>query len=538
MSIEPRQSTAETTSLPAAIVASLKGLDSIRSIARMVDWRSLAAFFVPLAVYLRTLAPTIYNLDSAELTTAAYTGGLMRATGYPLYLSIGYLWSRLPLGDVGYRMNLFSAVCGALTILLAERILRHLKVGNWATFGALGLLASSVFFWGLSLVAEVYTLHTALMAGFILALLRWGERPEPRRIAWVGLLGGMGLAHHAAMALLGPAAALFMVTSHPRQLFSPRSILAALAGLLLGLSFYLYLPLRFLAGPAFNYAGTYDASLQFIPVNLTTLEGLWWLVSGQAFSGAMMAYSGLDLWREAQAFLVQLGRAFFAIGLGPGIFGAAVLLRRNWRQGLMLGLMFAFSAGFYINYRVMDKDTMYLPAYLIWALWVGIGTQELLDWMRQSTTDAKHRFAELVIKVSMIGFVLLAVAWNWRIVDMSADWTTRTRGEAILARAEAGGLVFGWWDTVPVVQYLQLVEGQRPDIKAVNRFLISGSDLEYVIKKEVSNRPIYIDSFPKSLATKLIARPMGPVYRLAGRSAVQPAATPGSNSGAPARWQR
>jgi hypothetical protein len=48
-----------------------------------------------------------------------------------------------------------------------------LKVGNWATLGALGLLASSVFFWGLSLVAEVYTLHTALMAGFILALLRW-----------------------------------------------------------------------------------------------------------------------------------------------------------------------------------------------------------------------------------------------------------------------------------------------------------------------------------------------------------------------------
>jgi len=125
MSIEPRQSTAETTSLPAPAIAGGKGLEFIRTNARIVDWRSLAAFFVPLAVYLRTLAPTIYNLDSAELTTAAYTGGLMRATGYPLYLSIGYLWSRLPLGDVGFRMNLLSAVCGALTILVRNPVKSH-----------------------------------------------------------------------------------------------------------------------------------------------------------------------------------------------------------------------------------------------------------------------------------------------------------------------------------------------------------------------------------------------------------------------------
>ncbi len=70
----------------------------LSAVIQRVDWRSTFAFFIPFLVYLRTLAPTIYNLDSAELTTAAFTGGLMRATGYPLYLSIGYLWSRLAAG--------------------------------------------------------------------------------------------------------------------------------------------------------------------------------------------------------------------------------------------------------------------------------------------------------------------------------------------------------------------------------------------------------------------------------------------------------
>ena len=57
----------------------------------------------------------------------------MRSTGYPLYLTLGGLWSRLPIGDVGYRMNLFSAFSGALTIFFADRTLRKLGVSGWAS---------------------------------------------------------------------------------------------------------------------------------------------------------------------------------------------------------------------------------------------------------------------------------------------------------------------------------------------------------------------------------------------------------------------
>lgn len=91
-------------------------------------------------LYILTLAPTIYNLDSAELTTAAATGGLVRATGYPVYLMLGWLWTHLPLGDVGYRMNLLSATSAAATIFFADRVLRRVGVGAWASLGGLGLL--------------------------------------------------------------------------------------------------------------------------------------------------------------------------------------------------------------------------------------------------------------------------------------------------------------------------------------------------------------------------------------------------------------
>lgn len=161
-----------------------------RRSALALDLRAAVALCAPLLLYVLTLAPTVYNLDSAELTTAAATGGLTRATGYPVYLIVGRAWSLLPIGDVGYRMNLLSAVGAGATLLLADQLLRRLRVEPWAASGALGLLAVAPFFWSLALIAEVYTLHTAFMAGIILLLLRWRDRPTPLRLGAIALLGG------------------------------------------------------------------------------------------------------------------------------------------------------------------------------------------------------------------------------------------------------------------------------------------------------------------------------------------------------------
>ncbi|MCI0394028.1 MAG: DUF2723 domain-containing protein [Chloroflexi bacterium] len=475
-----------------------------------LDIATAIAFGAPFFIYLLTLAPTIYNLDSAELTTAAATGGVVRATGYPLYLVLGRLWSWLPVGDVGYRLNLFSAFSGALTIALAERILRRSGVGPWARAGALGLVATAPYFWALSLIAEVYTLHTALMAAVILLLLRWREQPTLARLAPAALLMALSLGNHLATVLLVPGCLWLVLATAPRQALRPRPLLVTMAAVLLGLSIYLTIPLRYAARPAFNYAGWFQADGAFVPVNLASPFGLWWLVSGRAFAGQMFAYQGADIWRETLHFGEQLWIAFFALGIGPGLLGLGCWLRRDWRAGSFLLLAFVANAAFYINYRVVDKATMFLPAYLVWALWLGLGYQVLLEWVQQ----AAGRPVIWLARGALLGVVLLALATNWPLVDRSEDWSTRQRGEAILQVVEPNALVLGWWDTVPVVEYLQLVEGQRPDVTAINRFLISGEDLEQLIRREVENRPVYINTPPASLLHAYKAVRTGPVYQL------------------------
>lgn len=490
-------------------------LAPVQPILARVDWRTVAAFGFPFLLYLVTLAPTIYNLDSAEFTTAAATGGLVRATGYPLYLLLGRIWTWLPVGDVGYRMNLFSAFGGALTIALADRILRRLGISTWAALGALGLLACAPYFWAMSLVAEVYTLHTALMVGLILLLLRWSNQPSAGRLAVVGLVGGLSMGHHAATVLLIPGAIWYVLTVAPRQLLSLRTLGATALAALLGLSIYLYLPFRYSSVPAFNYAGQYTAGGEFLPVNLLTAEGMWWLVSGRVFAGEMLAYRGAELWREVGHFAVQLWRAFLVVGIGPGLLGMAVQLRRNWRVGGLLILMFAFSAGFYVDYRVVDKNTMFLPAYVIWGLWLGIGLQTLLDWVQQDRArKALERAAVWLMQGAIAVSVLVAMAWSWQYVDLSGDWSTRRQGEATMNWVEPDALVFGWWDTAPLLEYLQLVEGLRPDVKVINRFLISHDDMMRLMEQEASRRPVYIDSPPAELPEAVKAVPAGPLYRI------------------------
>ena len=483
-----------------------------------VAWPAVGAFLLPFLLYLLTMAPTIYNLDSAELSTAAATGGIVRATGYPLYLLLGRLWAWLPVGDVGYRMNLFSAVCGALTIVLVWHILGRLKINIWARIGALGLLATAPYFWALSLIAEVYTLHTVLMAAVILLMLRWYERPTLGALVPAVFLLALSLGNHAATVLLAPACLILVLIRAPRLALHPRTWLAAGAALAAGISIYLYLPLLYSTNPAFNYAGVYNAAGEFMAVDLTTPSGLWWLISGQAFSGQMFAYELSELWPELHNFGVQLLVAFFAIAIGPGIFGAIKLVRRNWRLGLFFGLLFFANAFFYINYRVIDKNTMFLPAFLVWAIWVAVGYQDLLAWlMNASSTTADDRRLIYLGRFVMVAVVLLALSWNLPRVNLAHDTSARERGEAILEVVEPNAIVLGWWDTVPVVEYLQLVEGQRTDVQAINRFLISGQDMEELIKQEIGNRPIYINSPPVYLLSAIDAVPAGPIYKLQPR---------------------
>ena len=108
---------------------------------------ALVAALATLWLYLQTLSPTITGEDSGEFITAAYTLGIPHPPGYPLYCLIGHLFTKLPWGEVAWRVNLMSACFGAGAVFVVALIVAYLTRNRVAApfRGAAALLSALLY---------------------------------------------------------------------------------------------------------------------------------------------------------------------------------------------------------------------------------------------------------------------------------------------------------------------------------------------------------------------------------------------------------
>ncbi len=518
---------------------------------------TLCAVILPTIVYLQTMAPTVYGLDSAELSVGAYTLGLVHQPGYPLYLLLGKLFTLLPVGDVGYRLNLMSAVFGILTVLLVYVVACRLTGQPVAALGAALFLAFSWYFWTDAIVAEVYTLQAALTVGLLWVLLVWrevtsahtperdhqlgvevekrvmtrrhalisfgheipsmervtarqsaGQDRRPHLLYAFAFLAGLGFANYPATGLLAPGFVAFIWLTDRRALLSPRRLAAMAALFGAGCLVYLYLPLRYLAGPAFNYMGRYDASGVFHPLNLTDPATLWWSLTGGPFQGLMFGYRFSELMHQAGQYLYFLWGNFLAVGLPLGLMGLIHGWQRDRTIAISTGLVYIIYTIFFINYRVVDKHTMFLPTYVIWALWIAWGYQALVEWAGAAWRPAlQTAFLAVAAVAFFVNFPLADVSWDRRAYENAAN---------MLAAVEPDALVLADWGYAAPMAYLQLTERRRPDVQVINRFFISFSDTRRLIDRAIQSRPVYVVSVEPDRTTESMyeLEAAGPGFRI------------------------
>ena len=77
--------------------------------------------------------------------------------------------------------------------------------------------------------------------------------------------------------------------------------------------------------------------------------------------------------------------------------------------------------------------------------------------------------AKVALLVLLVGIVWL----NYSRVDMSQAWDAREQGVRIFDVLPRDSVFIGSWADIPVLEYLQIVEGQRPDVRLRNVVLMS-----------------------------------------------------------------
>jgi len=414
-----------------------------------------AAGLVSLGFYLMTLAPGLTwaydSADGGELAAAARTLGIPHPPGYPTYVLLAHLFTRLPVREVATRTNLFSAICAAGAAALLSWALARLTY-NWVAATSAGLaLALSPLLWQQAIVTEVHALNalfTALLLAFMVQVTSVPRRP-PQRAALlalaVGSAWGLSLGNHPTALFCGTM--VILTLWHLR-----RSGLWGATGVALGLLIYLYLPLRAAADPPVNWGDP------------QTLPRFWWMISGGPYHQFVFSLPGKYLPRRLLGWVGLLTQQFSGIGLAVTGLGAAMLwLKERSLFGATAALVILCSA-FATWYNTTDSYLYLMPALVCLGLWLGLG----IDWLI-GTLAARARWAAVGAAALVALSPLIAGVARIPKVDLRDDRAADVFEAAVLAPAPPEAVILSQRDAHTFsLWYAQHALGHRPDVVVVD----------------------------------------------------------------------
>ena len=382
----------------------------------IIDRRDLALACVcgavALAAYLRTLAPGLTSdQDSPLFQFIGRALGVAHNPGYPLYTLLTWPIAQVPIGELAWRINVFSAVMGAAAtglVFLAARRLEARRIVSVAA--ALGFAAGATF-WSQAVIAEVYTLHAALVAGLLVAALAWSRSRRPAHFyAALGCLAA-GLGHHTTILAFAPGLALQALIVDRHFALRARTLVTSAAILALGLLPYALILVRSRDPEA------------YVESRATTLDELARVVLGRQFQDRLFS----DDWRAlASAQAPLLWERVFAgdltwAGLAFAAIGAVWLLLRRSGDALLMASGGAAVTAFAIGYAVPDVPVFVIPALLCLWLFAAAGCEQVLRAVARLLPEPAAGAA-----VAVLGLAALALpAWlGWQHaarVDRSGD---------------------------------------------------------------------------------------------------------------------
>jgi hypothetical protein len=467
-------------------------------------WFEVALGVIVFALYFATLSSHVGAADVFEFQVVMPQWGIAHPTGYPLFVTLGKVFSLLPLGSMAFRLNVFAALIATLAVWVIYRLIVRLTSDRLTAAIAALLLAASTVFWSQAIVIEVYGLNALLVAVVLWWLVRLLEKPEERIQKWliyaVALMLGLGLSHHLDYAILFVPVGLTVFFTRPK--LSWKSWLIAASCFLFGLTPWL---LIFFRWPALHNG-------QWMTIG----EWIGW-VTGQRFGGAL----NLGLWSDPTRWGIMLRltlEQFGWIGTALAAIGLIALIARARRVALITFATFAGYFFFGLVYNVADVAVFVIPLFLIMAIWIGVALSAIVQGAAARIKDSSRFTPEGVSRALFLLFAILpilSIADNYAVNNQrEAGVTQEAWGRYVLALPipnRAALLVDS--EKIAPLYYLQVAENLRPDLD----IMVLGDEALY--RQELDRRvnegqPVYLARFLPNLPYRM--RSLGPLVEVGG----------------------
>jgi hypothetical protein len=425
------------------------------------------AFFLWVAIfslYVKTMAQTVGFIDSGELATVACTLGIAHPTGYPLFTLLGRIFSLIPFSSKEIiRLNIMSALLTSLSAiifffivleLLGEKEQRTYKIIAAATSSL--FLAFSQTVWSQGLSVEVYSLHLLLISFTILFFLK---ALNEEKSSWWFLFAytlGITFTNHLTTILLAPAFLFLFFYEHGFNKAVFHRIKRLSIPFLVGLSVYLYLPIRSSQHPLLNWG------------NPSSLEKFWWHFTGKQFRVWMFS-STASAEKQFTYFINHTPEEFFYIPFVVAVIGFFALLFTEKKKFLFLLLLLIACVGYSINYDIHDIDSYFLLAFVSLMLFAAFGIMKLLSFFKN--------ISPAISVALLMGCAVLEGYQNFDHVDQSSNYLVEDYTKNILRNVPQNSIILSYeWDYfVSASYYFQRVKHYRPDVVVFDKELFRRS---------------------------------------------------------------
>ncbi len=504
-------------------------------LAERMDILILIAIFIStFIIYIYFLAPSIFQGDSAEFCIVCYILGIPHPNGYPIYTWIGHLFAMIPWGSVAQRINMMSAFFASITVSLVYLIVFKLAVLNKKIFKtnnsshsilnesgsriniyriisiiAAFSLAFSITFWSQAEIAEVYSLNAFFVVLMILILLKWNENRNIILLFLFFLVYGLSIGAHASNLLFMPAILIFIAMTNYRVFLNYKNSILFLSLFILGLLQFVYILIRASQNPVFGegFLSVYD----------------WWgLITAQKYSNYFVI-SFSNITDRILMYLKSLMNNFLFIGVILGIIGLIGLFKKNIRILILFSLMFLLNILFYLNYYVVDIDVMFIPSFILFSIFIGLGMVYTFNFIADSAKELKghksHLLKILLIFIMVSSFILPVTSYliNYGQIQELNNDNFAYFAYTALNEVPSNSTIITYWKSYTAFKYFQIVEKINPD---VNVTVVDEENILNMTDNKINNGNVFIFHNTDSIDEKYYLTPfldvesVGTLYKI------------------------
>jgi hypothetical protein len=326
------------------------------------------SFLIPFIMYLLTLEHKVVGGDTTWYALQLPQMQVLVPTGYPTFSLIGKLMSMIPIGDLAYRLNLISAIFGALTILFLFLAINKLTKNEIISLASSLSFAFLLTFWSLSVRLEFDTLNSFFIILIIFAAFLFNESKLRRHLYFFFFCLGLSLTNHPIALFVMPAFLLYIIIINPKIFKSFKVISLSILFLILPMILYIYIPIRSLQG--YGTANTLEKFIYYITGRTTT---------GKTFGGSFGNNSIQVVLKVFKDFILIIYKNFGIILIIIAIIGFVYLIKKNWKFAISSLFVPILSMAIVSQYLGQSPQNYTIDSMIIISFYISFGFLLIFD---------------------------------------------------------------------------------------------------------------------------------------------------------------